>query len=58
LPDVARDALGGQLVPSGVRTLISNCASSFLGKKPFGTFWTSGTIATSVINAAMTTTQR
>ena len=54
----AESSVDARLVPSGVRTLISNWASSFLGKKPFCTFLTRGTHDPSVANAATTTIQR
>ena len=50
--------VAARLVPSGVRTLISNCASSFLGRKPFGTAFTSGMHDPSVATDATTTIQR
>ncbi len=54
----AASEVAARLLPSGVRRLISNCPSSFLGKKPFGTFFTSGTQVNSVATAAMATIQR
>ena len=50
--------VAARLVPSGVRTSIWNCASSFLGRKALGTALISGTIETSVPSAASTTSQR
>jgi hypothetical protein len=54
----AERPVAARLVPSGARMLISNCASSFLGKNPLGTALNSGMHDPSDRNDATTTIQR